>query len=261
LHSTEKGEAMTEATVFNYLLTAWFVLAAVVFIALFFIAAPYGRHVRRGWGPTFTNRTGWLLMEAPAPLAFAVLYFCGENRGSIVALVFLLLWEAHYVHRAFIYPLSLHNREKKMPLTVVLFGAVFNLGNAYLNGRYLFTFASYTSQWLSDYRFVLGTIVFIAGFIINRNADEILHHLRQENDSGYQIPFGGMYRWISCPNYFGEILTWLGWAIATWSLPGLAFAAWTIANLAPRARTHHLWYRQHFPDYPRERKALIPGLW
>jgi protein-S-isoprenylcysteine O-methyltransferase Ste14 len=252
---------MTEITVFNYLLITWFLLAAVVFAALFFVAAPYGRHIRRGWGPTLTNRTGWLLMEAPAPLVFALLYFLGEHRASLTAIAFLLLWEAHYVHRAFIYPFSLANRERKMPLTVVLFGFIFNLGNAYLNGRYLFTFVSYPNDWLGDFRFLSGAMVFIAGFVINRSADEILHHLRKQNNAGYRIPFGGMYRWISCPNYFGEILTWTGWAIATWSLPGLAFAVWTFANLAPRARTHHRWYLEQFPDYPKERKALIPGLW
>ncbi len=252
---------MTEITVFNYLLITWFLLAAVVFATLFFVPAPYGRHIRRGWGPTLTNRTGWLLMEAPAPLVFALLYFLGEHRASLTAMVFLLLWEAHYVHRAFIYPFSLANREKKMPLTVVLFGFIFNLGNAYLNGRYLFTFASYPNDWLGDFRFLIGTMVFIAGFVINRSADEILRHLREQNDARYGIPFGGMYRWVSCPNYFGEILTWGGWTIATWSLPGLAFAVWTFANLAPRARTHHRWYLEQFPDYPKERKALIPGLW
>jgi protein-S-isoprenylcysteine O-methyltransferase Ste14 len=70
-----------------------------------------------------------------------------------------------------------------------------------------------------------------------------------------------MYRWISCPNYFGEIVEWIGWAIATWSLAGLAFALWTAANLAPRARSHHQWYRESFADYPQERKALVPRLW
>ena len=41
---------------------------------------------------------------------------------------------------------------------------------------------------------------------------------------------------------------------------GLAFAAWTMANLVPRARAHHRWYRERFPDYPARRKALVPGL-
>ena len=63
------------------------------------------------------------------------------------------------------------------------------------------------------------------------------------------------------PNYLGEIVVWSGWALATWSLPGLAFAVWTIANLAPRARSHHTWYQETFPDYPAERKALVPWMW
>jgi len=130
------------------------------------------------------------------------------------------------------------------------------------NGRFLFTFSGgYPDSWLADPRFILGVIAFIAGFIINRWADRVLRKLRQPGESGYRIPQGGLYRWISCPNYFGEIIEWAGWAMATWSLPGLAFAVWTFANLAPRACAHHVWYHQHFADYPRQRRALIPGIW
>jgi hypothetical protein len=28
--------------------------------------------------------------------------------------------------------------------------------------------------------------------------------------------------------------------------------------LAPRARSNHLWYKNTFPEYPKNRKALIP---
>ncbi|MCX7912842.1 MAG: 3-oxo-5-alpha-steroid 4-dehydrogenase [Dehalococcoidales bacterium] len=148
-----------------------------------------------------------------------------------------------------------------MPVVIIGFGFIFNIMNGYLNGRYIFTFASaYTNSWLADPRFITGLAVFIIGFIINRGADRTLRDLRRTDD-GYRIPSGGLYRWISCPNYLGEILTWLGWALATWSLPGLAFAVWTAANLVPRARSHHTWYRKHFPDYPPDRKALLPGLW
>ena len=97
--------------------------------------------------------------------------------------------------------------------------------------------------------------------IVNRRADRTLRHLRQQGGAEYAIPHGGMYRWISCPNYLGEIVEWFGWAIATWSPAGLAFAVWTLANLATRAQSHHRWYRQEFADYPLERRALLPGLW
>jgi protein-S-isoprenylcysteine O-methyltransferase Ste14 len=87
-----------------------------------------------------------------------------------------------------------------------------------------------------------------------------LLRLKKANPDDYSIPRGGLFRWVSCPNYLGEIVEWLGWALLTWSPAGLAFAAWTMANLVPRARAHHRWYRERFSDYPTKRKALVPGL-
>ncbi len=180
----------------------------------------------------------------------------------VTTVIFLLLWEAHYIHRAFIYPFSLKSSNEKMPLSIVLSGLFFNLVNASLNGYYIFTLSGgYPNQWMADPRFIIGAAVFAGGFVINRQADDTLAKLRKGGESGYKIPQGGLYRWISCPNYFGEILTWCGWAIATWSLAGLSFAAWSIANLAPRAVSHHKWYHEHFPAYPAGRKALLPGIW
>jgi 3-oxo-5-alpha-steroid 4-dehydrogenase 1 len=249
---------VNEQAFFNDLIIGWFSLAVVVFLALLFVAAPYGRHFRRGWGPTTNNRMGWVIMEAAAPLVFAICFVLGKNEITLTTLVFLGLWEAHYIHRAFIYPFSL--RSRPMPIAIVAFGLFFNTVNGYLNGRYIFTLSpGYSNGWLGDPRFLVGAALFITGFIINRQADRILRNLRQ--GGSYRIPHGGLYRWISSPNYLGEITIWTGWAVATWSLPGLAFAAWTAANLAPRARSHHAWYREHFKNYPPERRALLPGLW
>jgi 3-oxo-5-alpha-steroid 4-dehydrogenase 1 len=253
---------MNEMTVFNGILISWFVLSVIVFIALFFISAPYGRHSRKGWGIALNNRLGWLVMEAPAALLFIIFYFVGTNKGSIVLFIFILMWEAHYIHRAFIYPAGLPKSNHGVPLSVIGLGFFFNMVNCYLNGRYLFTFSDgYSLSWLLDPRFIVGIIVFAGGFVINRMADKTLHDLRNNNDAGYQIPQGGLYNLISSPNYLGEILIWIGWAIATWSLAGLAFAVWTIANLAPRAWANHKWYHDQFVNYPLERKALIPKLW
>jgi 3-oxo-5-alpha-steroid 4-dehydrogenase 1 len=253
---------LSEQAFFHALIAGWFSLAVVVFLSLLFFAAPYGRYLRSGWGPAVNNRLGWVIMEAAAPLAFAVFFVLGNQADTITRLVFLGLWEAHYIHRAFIYPFSLRRRSQGMPLIIVGSGLLFNIGNAYLNGRYIFSFSvGYANQWLGDPRFIAGVALFITGFIINRQADLTLHNLGKSAESGYKIPYGGLYRWISCPNYLGEVIIWLGWALATWSLPGLAFAVWTAANLVPRARSHHAWYRQNFPDYPPRRRALLPGIW
>ncbi len=253
---------MNELSFFNGFIIVWFWLAVVAFLSLLFFPAPYGRYVRRSWGFALNNRLGWIIMESTAPLAFAACFFIGDNAVTVTTLVFLVLWEAHYLHRAFIYPFSLRLHRRGVPLVVLGVVLLFNIANGYLNGRYLFSFSDgYSNQWLSDPRFVIGAALFITGFIINRRADNVLRNLSKTTSSGYKIPYGGLYRWISCPNYFGEIVIWTGWAIATWSLPGLAFAVWTAANLVPRARSHHAWYRQRFPDYPSRRRALLPGLW
>jgi protein-S-isoprenylcysteine O-methyltransferase Ste14 len=262
---------VTNDAVYNVVLVFSFCLAVAVFVVLFFIAAPYGRHTRKGWGPLIGDKAGWILMEAPSPLLMAAFYFWGRP-GTVTALAFLIMWETHYLYRAFLYPLRVRDSQKRMPLSVVAMGALFNVMNAYLNGRYLFVLAApYPPTWLIHPRFAVGLGLFMLGMLVNRRADRKLLDLRRARRAAsgaagsggpeYQIPKGGLYRWVSCPNYLGEIVEWIGWALATWSWSGAAFAIWTAANLAPRARSHHRWYRETMPDYPRERKALLPGVW
>ena len=252
---------MDEAQFHHFLLLAWLALAAVVCCALFIVDAPYGRHARSGWGPQVSARAGWMMMELPALLTFVLFFILGDfNRGA-AAIVFLALWSAHYANRSFIDPFR-RRGASRLPLVVAASGLAFSVVNGYLNGRYLFTLSGgYPASWPADPRFIVGGFLFGGGLAINLRSDRILRNLRRPGESGYRIPRGGPYRWVSCPNYLGEILEWTGWAVATWSLPGLAFAVWTAANLAPRALAHHAWYRERFPDYPRERRALIPYVW
>lgn len=253
---------MLEQSFFNALLVVWFGLGVVIFVLLFFVAAPYGRHFRGGWGPTIARQLGWVVMEAPAAIGFVVWFSLGNYSAWTVSIVFLGLWEAHYIYRAFIYPLRLRGMKKRMPVLIVVMAFLFNVVNSYINGRYLFTFSGgYFSEWFMDLRFIIGLVFFILGFVVNHRSDEILLKLRRSRESEYRIPRGGLFRWVSCPNYFGEIVEWIGWGIMTWSIPGLVFACWTVANLVPRARSHHGWYQKHFSDYPPERKALVPGVW
>jgi protein-S-isoprenylcysteine O-methyltransferase Ste14 len=253
---------MIDTSLYDALLRLSFLLALVTFTTLFFVNAPYGRHVGREWGPVVPNHIGWIVMEAPAALVFALCFVTGTAAKSLTAFVFLGLWEAHYIHRAFIYPFQIADGRKKMTLLVILMGFTFNCGNAYINGVYLFSLSGgYPVKWLSDPRFISGAMLFALGFTLNRWADRRLRKLRAPGETGYKIPHGGLFERVSCPNYLGEIIEWSGWALATWSLAGLSFAVWTFANLAPRARAHHLWYRQNFAEYPRKRKALIPGVW
>ena len=245
---------------FDWVAFGTLALAPLVFILLLYIKAPYGRHVRRGWGPTLDNRIGWFLMESPAVLVFGGILICFAEINSLV-LILLLIWQLHYCHRAFIYPWTL-KKGTKMPWLILIMAVVFNTSNGYLNA---WSIASqpdkYSDLWLTSPQFLAGIMIFFSGMALNKLSDRQLATLRLKSDQqGYQIPFGFAYRWVSCPNYLGEIIQWIGWAIAVWSLAGWIFAIWTMANLIPRAVAHHRWYRQTFTDYPVERRALIPYL-
>lgn len=250
---------MTEPAFFEALTWGWLGAAVAACLFLLFVSAPYGRHVRAGWGPTLPSTLGWILMEAPAVVVFLALFLLGDRTTNPVNIAFLALWLLHYVNRSFVFPLRRRGGARPMPLTIMASALFFNCVNGYLQGRWLNTLGPpYDTSWFTDPRFLLGTAVFLAGYAINLHSDAVLRNLRQPGDTSYRIPRGGLYRWVSSPNYLGEIIEWSGWALLTWSWPGLVFALWTAANLAPRALSNHRWYRERFPEYPPERKALIP---
>jgi protein-S-isoprenylcysteine O-methyltransferase Ste14 len=224
------------------------------------VKAPYGRYVRGGWGPSIHARMAWILMEAPAVFVILFMYLAAEHKPP-TATIFILLWQIHYVYRTFVYPILVRGGKKAFPIVLVAMALVFNSANGYVNGWFLFHSGRHLgSSWFADPRFIVGTTLFLVGMYIHTRSDHILRSLRDPGDTDYKIPIGGMYRFLSAPNYFGEILQWFGWAIATWSTAGLAFAVFTLANLLPRGLSHHRWYRDTYPDYPDGRKAVIPFL-
>lgn len=240
----------------------WAILIAapVTVAALVLISAPYGRHVRDGWGPTIPGRLGWMLMESPAVVWFAAVYLSGAHRGELAPLLLFTAWMLHYVHRTFIFPLRLAST-RPMPVLVAALAFTFQLANAYGNAAWLGEIGDYSGA-TARLSFWLGLALFVAGEAINLHADTVLIHLRAPGEEGYKIPQGGAYRYVTSANYLGELIAWGGFALAAGSLAGLAFFLYTAANLVPRAATHHAWYLETFgEDYPAERRRLIPFVW
>ncbi len=245
------------SSIYNFSVLSIFCMAGVVFLMLLYISAPYGKFLRKGWGPAWRSKWAWMIMEAPSP--FLMLYFfITSPQKNLVLIIFILLWLAHYFHRTFIYPFTQSGSNKYYPVLLVAMAFIFNCINGFINGYGVFHFLSYDMAWLHSCQFITGIVVFITGFSINKTADEKLRMLRNGNRDEYVIPVKWLFNYISCPHYFGEIIEWGGWALMTWSLPGLAFFIFTIANLFPRAIASHKWYREKFPEYPASRKAIIP---
>ena len=245
---------------FNIFLITWVLIGFITFIYLFYENAPYGRHIKSGWGKKIPARLGWVLMESPCVYLMIILSIIFFDKLNTVNFIFLFLWLMHYVHRTFIYPFLVNMDKKEMPITIPLSALFFNHVNVSIQFFGIFIFSQYSIEWLASPTFLIGTLIFVLGMFINIKSDYLMIALRKEKGSGYHIPNKFLYKYISSPNYFGEMIEWAGWAILTWSSAGAVFLIWTIANLFPRAIAHHKWYQDNFDNYPKNRKAVIPGI-
>ena len=232
----------------------WIIIGLVIFPINLIYKAPYGRHTSKKWGISIDNKLGWIIMELPALVVCPAIYFYFKIDFDI-SIMFICLWIIHYFNRTIIFPFRIKTKGKKMPLAIVLSAFFFNIVNGLINGYFL---SNINLHSVSIF-LITGFLLFVLGLYINISSDNKLINLRKIK-KGYFVPKGGLFKYISCPNFFGEILEWFGFALMTFNIGSLSFFIWTCCNLIPRALAHHTWYKNKFNEYPKERKAILPYL-
>jgi 3-oxo-5-alpha-steroid 4-dehydrogenase 1 len=315
---------LTEAK--QWLLYGFALIGPVAFV----YNAPFGRFSTPHSVLSIDGIKSWIVMELISPLSFLVTAylhpfsptplaapsFSSPAFGITPPLILTTLYLIHYLNRGLISPLRSPSRSKSH-LIVVVSGIAFNVPNGFLLGAYLTSTstATYLTQQygLSSPRFWAGIAVWAVGFVGNVYHDEILLNIRRkaiakgkakELENGqparqphYAIPHGGLFSFISFPNYFCEWVEWFGFALAAGPIPDVAllpgagallvaargaqftemgrllapfvdsvsppwvFLIVEITTMVPRAVRGHRWYHQRFKEsYPRERRAVIPWL-
>ncbi|MCL2246099.1 MAG: DUF1295 domain-containing protein [Lentimicrobiaceae bacterium] len=248
-------------------------IAVATFITLYFVEAGYGMLRTAKWGKTISNRWAWFFMELPIFVAMIVLWLSSPHKWNIVPVVFLLIFQSHYIQRTLIFPFLLKGKGR-MPIGIMCLGISFNILNAMMQGYWIFhvayiqdspaLFVQAGASWFYSWQFILGICLFIGGYFINLRSDYIIRHLRKDpDDTKHYFPKGFMFKYVTSANYFGELVEWLGFAILTWSIPGLVFFIWTFANLVPRAHAIHKRYRHEFPEEMKNKKLkrVIPFIY
>ena len=260
-------EYLMDAQTYRMVMLVGFAYVAIIFVGAFVMKAPYGRFASDAWGLSLSPRLGWFLMELPATLSFVWFYFAGDNRFEVVPLFFLGIWLLHYGNRGFVFPFLIRaakGAKGSFSLMVVVFGWLVTSLHGYLNAVFIGHLgAHFTPDWFLDPRFLIGMAIYLAGFTLNLHSDAILRNLRSKEEVAqgkkiYRIPQGGLYRYVTNPSYLTELISFTGFAIATWSLGAVFVLLVSAVNLIPRAFQAQRWYLETFPDYPKDRKVLVP---
>ncbi|GAB4399192.1 MAG: hypothetical protein OHK003_23030 [Anaerolineales bacterium] len=108
-----------------------------------------------------------------------------------------------------------------------------------------------------DVWFYLGILLFILGITGNFYHHKLLADLRK-NSLDYFIPKGGWFKYVVCPHYLFEIVTWLGIALLSRHLVAWLILLFIIFYLTARALRVLKWYHEKFKDFPKDRKAILP---
>lgn len=241
-------------------------IAAVVFVALYFVRAGYGMFRTPSWGPSLDNKLAWVLMEAPVFFVMLVLWYHSKVNFAVPQFLFFLLFQLHYFQRSFIFPFLMKGKSR-MPMVIMLMGIVFNVLNGVMQAGGLFYFNSQVPtgigwSYLLQPQAVVGILLFFVGMVVNWHSDHVIRHLRQPGDTRHYLPQKGMYRYVTSANYFGELVEWTGFAILTVSPAAWVFVWWTAANLVPRANAIHERYVEEFgKEAVGKRKRIIPCLY
>ncbi|XP_055706584.1 polyprenol reductase-like [Phlebotomus papatasi] len=201
-------------------------------------------------------------------------FFCGKNRSAkntpleallaiicIFAQCFRRFWETHF--------LQTFSRSSCMHIIhyFISYLHYFGVPLATLNNAQGFvttTGNTLVSREQFTWRIIIPTAVFAFAWWHQFRSNVILARLRRDSKGNvvtekHSIPRGGFFEVVSSPHMMFECLIYLSLILM---LPGntlwLLICLWVVSNQCQVAHWTHEWYKENFPEYPKERKAIIP---
>lgn len=217
-----------------------------------------------GWNTVF-------LLEYAGPLVIYAAVACrpwilyGElaynQTFTTTAKIALTCWSIHYLKRV-LETLFVHRfSHGTMPIR-----------NLFKNCGYYWGFCLYVAYHVNHPLFTPPPIIFQAiglGLFAlcesgNLATHVLLRNLRPAGSTVRKIPkpdscpLNILFNYVSCPNYTYEVGSWIGFTLLTSCLPAALFTFAGFYQMAVWALGKHKNYKKEFPDYPKQRKAIIP---
>ncbi len=185
---------------------------------------------------------------------------------GIIALQFM--WCGHYIRR-FAEVMFVHIYRRRMPFFESIGASIYYWMFGIWVGWSVNIYMGYIVPDL--YFFVPGVLCFLVGEAGNAYCHWILRRLRLQ-PSGHTtlsarkraVPTGFLFDYVSYPHYFFEILSWVGFYLASHTMAAGFFLVASALTVIIRAVQGHRQCKKEFngvdgtPMYPTKRKAIIP---
>ena len=197
--------------------------------------------------------------EAPLHLFDNVLDWSLRSKHRWFVAIPILMWVAHFARR-FIEVILLYSSRKEVKYPVAILSVVVRSFFCFCIGWSLNYSLDYESPSLGF--MIVGLLVFVTGEVGNCLCH--IHIIR--TTANRVVTLGGIFNYISRPHYLFEIMSWLGFALTTFTLPTLMFLFLNTSILLVRGHQRHIKYRELEmtrevgTTYCAKRKAVIPFL-
>jgi len=217
---------------------------------------------------------GWktvFLLEYAGPLALyvatyfrpAILYGTDKHIMHPVIHLAAICWIFHYSKRI-METLFVHRfSHATMPLRNLFK----NCSYYWLFGLYIGYYVNhplYTPPAFGNAQIYPALACFILSELGNLSIHLALRNLRPAGSNERKIPvatgnpFTWLFNFVSCPNYTYEVLSWISFSVMTQCLPAGLFTIAGFYQMTVWALGKHKNYKKEFPNYPKNRKSIIP---
>lgn len=244
----------------------WILVAFACCIPVFFLAEAtgwmsfgYSKFAQRERRWSLPSRLGMFIIYFPAVFAYPLIFTYMEGPSSSWHTWCMALVVAHFAKRC-LETLFLHKYSG-----VTNLGSTLLISSLYTLVALLLGYFAATDMKLSLLNstvlkplVVVGIVLWFVGTGINFYHHWLLARLRKPGETGYVLPTGGLFRWIACPHYFGEIVAWFGYAFLFHHIAAYIIAATMTAYLMGRSHNTVKWYRERLEGVPSNWKRLFP---
>ncbi|KAI9475701.1 MAG: 3-oxo-5-alpha-steroid 4-dehydrogenase-domain-containing protein [Benjaminiella poitrasii] len=128
---------------------------------------------------------------------------------------------------------------------------------SYISFAFLMYFLSSQVTQYNIILTIIGVILFFTGESVNLYHHLILRNLRKDGSKDYKIPHRGLFKYLWCPHYTGEIISFIAFVFITQHFLILILQVGSSGYLAIRAYNTKKWYKQKFNKIP-NRACILP---